>query len=570
MHYWKALFFLRSRLTINKPTHLALDELTEALGCTRRNAQLVIKKLVKEGWIEWESGVGRGNLPKVALLQNLDGILQKRTDELLSQHKVEQALELIEPNKRDLFLLGYIGRYQDSPDTLDILQIPFYRGTHCLDPIHISRRTESHIASYLYSNLLRFDTKSNTFQGDLAIHWYQQGNTWYFTLRKDLVFHDGSPLNSHDVIKHFERLINEDHQMSLQYHCISQFNIIDDLRFSIEMKSTASYLETLLTGTSSGIAKVADGKVIGSGSFELSEQNEWLTRLTVFKHYHGLRPWIDGVEMWNIGDQAKSFDLHCDIVHAHQHYQKSEDRNFQESEQWEKGCEYALLNPNKQAWLGSLNNRQQLSVLLQLLGTPKSISTDEIGLATSMLSSPEGQPSTVNNSQKIYQFSRNLEKPKHTIKILTYQLFDHIKMAKFYCEELNKLGFHSEYQVLEFPDFCLEENLTQADIIITGEVFSDNLDSSWMGWLQANITLEVCLPTELKAWRDQQIENLWKLKDPTLRQQAFLEIEAQLINFGIYRPIFHVKQQLNQADTVNPMDLLANGWIDFNQVTMRR
>ncbi|MFA0025937.1 ABC transporter substrate-binding protein, partial [Vibrio sp. 10N.261.49.A5] len=36
------------------------------------------------------------------------------------------------------------------------------------------------------------------------------------------------------------------------------------------------------------------------------------------------------------------------------------------------------------------------------------------------------------------------------------------------------------------------------------------------------------------------------------------------------RPIFHVKQQLNYAKTVNPVEQLANGWIDFNQITMRR
>jgi len=63
MHYWKALAFLRSRVLINQPTQLSLAEITEALGCTKRNAQLIIKKLVNKGWIGWKSGIGRGNLP---------------------------------------------------------------------------------------------------------------------------------------------------------------------------------------------------------------------------------------------------------------------------------------------------------------------------------------------------------------------------------------------------------------------------------------------------------------------------------------------------------------------------
>ena len=168
------------------------------------------------------------------------------------------------------------------------------------------------------------------------------------------------------------------------------------------------------------------------------------------------------------------------------------------------------------------------------------------------------------------QFADQLSKPKQPLKILTYQLFDHIKMARHYCERLNELGFICEYQVLDFPEFCQSDNLKDADILISGEVFSDNLDSSWMGWLQSSITLEVCLTDEQKQWRDESLERLWKITDYQQRQPLFLNIEAQLIAFGIYRPIFHVKQQLNYAKTVNPVEQLANGWIDFNQITMRR
>ena len=156
MHYWKALAFLRSRVLVNQPTSLSLTEITNALGCTRRNAQLVIKKLVSEGWIDWKSGVGRGNLPTLTLLKILDRELEIRIDELLSENKVDQALDLVDESQRDQFLLDYISRYQSLPTKLDILQIPFYRGTHSLDPIEVTRRTEAHITSYLFSNLLRF------------------------------------------------------------------------------------------------------------------------------------------------------------------------------------------------------------------------------------------------------------------------------------------------------------------------------------------------------------------------------------------------------------------------------
>ncbi|MEZ8012306.1 MULTISPECIES: ABC transporter substrate-binding protein [Vibrio] len=578
MHYWKALAFLRSRVLINQPTQLSLTEITEALGCTKRNAQLIIKKLVNEGWIDWKSGVGRGNLPTLTLLKNVNHELELRIDELLSENKVDQALELIEESQRDLFLLGYISRYQSLPTTLDILQIPFYRGTHSLDPIEVTRRTEAHITRYLFSNLLRFNTRTHSFEGDLAIDWSQDENRWYFTLRKGLVFHDGSSILAQDIKAHFLRLIGSSHHNSQQFKCISTITVIDPLHLCFAINANAGYLPSLLSSSAAGIAKKVGEQIIGSGSFKLVEQSEWLTRLEAFKAYYGHRPWVDGIEIWNVGDKAKDYEMHCDIVHSYPHYQQSLLQNeLAEIEQWEKGCEYALLNSHRHPWLAEPQHLRSLNDLLRLLGVAKDIPLNTVGYAYGMLST-SSQPSksklvTANDKDALKvarQFADKLNKPKQPIKILTYQLFDHIKMARHYCEQLNELGFSCEYQVLEFPDFCQQSNLQNADILISGEVFSDNLDSSWMGWLQSSIALEVCLTDEQKQWRNKSLEQLWVLNDYHQRQSAFLELEAQLIEFGVYRPIFHVKQQLNYAKTVNPVEQLANGWIDFNQITMRR
>ncbi|CAH7374854.1 SgrR family transcriptional regulator [Vibrio chagasii] len=578
MHYWKALAFLRSRVLVNQPTSLSLTEITNALGCTKRNAQLVIKKLVSEGWVDWKSGVGRGNLPTLTLLKSLDSELEVRIDELLSENKVDQALDLVDESQRDQFLLGYISRYQSLPTELDILQIPFYRGTHSLDPIEVTRRTEAHITSYLFSNLLRFNKSTHSFDGDLAIDWYQTEHRWHFTLRKGLVFHDGSPILAQDVKAHFQRLIGSSHHNSQQFKCISAITVIDPLHLCFDINANTGYLPSLLSCSAAGVAKKVGDKIIGSGSFKLVEQSEWLTRLEVFSSYHGYRPWVDGIEIWNVGDKAKDYEMHCDIVHSHPHYQHSSISNeLAEIEQWEKGCEYALINPHRHTWLSNPQHLKSLSELLRLLGIAKDIPLDTVGYAEGMLStsnqSTQPKIETANNQsplQMARQFADQHSKPKQPLKILTYQLFDHIKMARHYCDRLNELGFICEYQVLEFPEFCQPDNLKDADILISGEVFSDNLDSSWMGWLQSSIALEVCLTDEQKQWRDESLERLWKITDYQQRQPVFLHIEAQLITFGIYRPIFHVKQQLNYAKTVNPVEQLANGWIDFNQITMRR
>ncbi|CAM3134278.1 hypothetical protein VINE108274_19125 [Vibrio neptunius] len=53
------------------------------------------------------------------------------------------------------------------------------------------------------------------------------------------------------------------------------------------------------------------------------------------------------------------------------------------------------------------------------------------------------------------------------------------------------------------------------------------------------------------------------------RLKQFEKIEKNLIKKGIYQPLFHVEQDLKISDTVTAPALLANGWIDFNQVVMK-
>ena len=600
MHYWKALVFLRSRLTLNQREPLSLDELTQALGCTRRNAQLIIKKLVLEGWIEWQAGLGRGNFPKVKLIKPVHDFLQQQANFLIRENKLDQALLLIEEKKRDAFLADYIGHYQDkrsqnTKNQQDILQIPFYRGTHNLDPIYISRRTESHISSYLYSNLLRFDPLKNTFEGDLATDWKRDGNTWIFTLRKGLKFHDASPLKALDVKAHFDRVRTANHQNSQLFDCIKKVEVLDPLRLVFYMQSLSGHLPTLLTNTPAGITKKVMGaektSIIGSGSFVLNEQNDWLTRLTAFKQYHAFRPWMDAIEIWNIGDKAKDFKLHCDLVHPHQliSIEANQRPEFEQKVQWEKGCEYVLINANKSRFLGFEENRCLLQSLLKALGVPQDILEDKgelVSFATGMLSIPQAPPYSLPKMQKEtvkkiakkllekvvlpYYVKGEINPDVSRLQILTYPLPQHIAIAKYYCEQLNKLGLACEYKVEEFPVFSLNETADKADIIISGEVFCESImDMNWLGWLKACSSLEACLSREQRSWRDDTLETISNEPDENKRADLFNQMEALLIERGSYLPLFHVQQQLNQADSLNPMELLANGWIDFNRVTFK-
>ncbi|WP_241750653.1 SgrR family transcriptional regulator [Vibrio vulnificus] len=124
MRYWQALAFCRDELNRNEWKAVSLDRFSTALGCTRRNAQLLIKRLVKEQIIDWQSGVGRGHLPQAKRLKSVDGRIKRQAERYLKAGQIEQALALLPEQQRSAFLSRYVAKYQPKQSDSDILQIP--------------------------------------------------------------------------------------------------------------------------------------------------------------------------------------------------------------------------------------------------------------------------------------------------------------------------------------------------------------------------------------------------------------------------------------------------------------
>ncbi|MCG6376258.1 ABC transporter substrate-binding protein [Vibrio fluvialis] len=569
MHYWKALTLLRDRLALNTPTPLSLDTFTHELGCTKRNAQLVVKKLVDNGVIRWQPSVGRGNFPSATLLKDPRPMLENKARRWIEEGKVDLAVSLIAPQQREAFIAAYIARYQTGSHDEDILQIPFYRGTHDLDPIGITRRTEQHLANYLYAKLLRFDEQARCYRGDLAQIFQITERGMAITLRTGLCFHNGEPLTAESVRQHFERLVTTSEHYRLLYQLIDGIEVHDRYRLEIISSQARHILPKLLCTGAMGIAFWTEGSegrganVIGSGPFELVEQTEWRTLMKVSRYYHGYRPWVDGIEVWNIGDKAKDFAPNSHLFHPLLELDNHEGE-YEQKAQWEAGCEYVLLNANRSAWLSSLNRRKKLMAIIDALGVPASFA-DNVAKADGMLSTPS-EPLQA-NLVLARQLAAQLDKPPKPLQLLTYELGQHIEYAHHLADLLSELGILCQVLVLPFPEFCRKPNLSQADIILSGEVFSDDVDMSWLGWLLASTNVQVCLTDAQMQWLQQELASIYPLSE-SKRVKAYQSLEKKLIKKGLYLPRFHVQQNLSVAKSVTITELLSNGWVDFSEVVM--
>ncbi|TFH93226.1 ABC transporter substrate-binding protein [Vibrio ouci] len=565
MSYWKSLAFCRDTLNTNDWTSISLNQFSEFIGCTRRNTQFLIKRLISDHHILWQPGVGRGNLPKAKLVTCIDPILIEKAQNLLKNGKIEQALDLVKPNQRDSFLSHYLSQYQATDSQQDILQIPFYRATHDLDPIGINRRTEQHIASYLYARLLHVDPVDGSLQGDLAHSWVIEHDRIHIKLRKGLKFHDGSPLQAKDVKEHFQRLSQSPTASKALFNFIDDIIIEDLLSLVFVSRSAPKLVPKLLAHGATGITKMEQGHIIGSGSFKLAEQSEWRTLLTVNPYYHGYRPWIDGIEIWNVGNNAKSLELNCDVVHA-SHLRAHTAPLFHSKQQWELGCVHAMLNPLRHSWMKKRQHRFWLQTLMQVMGEPSGAQCEVVAQSSGMLSTP--QPIAKANLTQAETTLSELNKPSEPLQIVTYQLGTHIETAKLISAALSKVGVTNKLTILEYPVFNQLDTLRDFDIIVTGEVFGEDLPMSWLGWLLCTFSNLACLDAKSTQWLHNQCVKAIALSTEKAKLNAFQRIERDLKAKGLYQPLYHVQQDLSISESVSTPDLLANGWIDFNKVTM--
>ena len=403
--------------------------------------------------------------------------------------------------------------------------------------------------------MLRFNSTSGQFEGDLAQSWQHDGETLKITLRKSLKFWDGSPLTAFDVEAGYQAIIHSNSVSRGLFLLIDQFSAINEHTLIVHSKRLSHYLPMLMTHGALAVNKRTEKGLVGSGSFRLAEQTDHRTLLLASSHYHGFRPWLDGVEIWNMGLSAKDFQMHCDIVHGSSAPDFSNE--FTQVQQWEEGCIYACLNSANNAWMRLAKHRRYIQQLLQSLSMNGLRDTMIYRRASGMTSL---EPLKLGKAVALSSVNQV------PLEVLTYQLPGHIEAAENITELFCQHGLKSNLTVLPYPEFDQVERQSKADIIVSGEVFGEHKESSWLGWLLCTNTVTASLNKQSKPWFEQQVFDNLAQTDESKRVQGYQRIERELIRKAIYIPLFQCAQDMRISHKVNAMDLLTNGWIDFNQV----
>jgi ABC-type transport system substrate-binding protein len=199
------------------------------------------------------------------------------------------------------------------------------------DPAFSRMIREVHFLSFVCIRLLRYSSDKKLVPY-LADSWFlhPDGQTWEFNLKKNVVFHDGSPVTTLDVKFSLERLMNPvlaspyanlfsviegaEAFMDRKAETVSGIMVLDDHVMQIRLKSSYNFFLSLLALCYSSIIKrnpayfsvpLSRGMLMSAGPFRLlPSDGTTMDVLAANRQFLNGRPFLDSLEIRRDTDDA--------------------------------------------------------------------------------------------------------------------------------------------------------------------------------------------------------------------------------------------------------------------------
>jgi peptide/nickel transport system substrate-binding protein len=171
------------------------------------------------------------------------------------------------------------------------------------DPHQSQANVTSIHAAMVYDTLFSWDAAMAP-QPQMVESWIKSadGLLYTFTLRPGLLFHDGSPVTTRDVIPSLRRLLIRDTQNQILARVVESMHRVDDRIFTLRLTEPFGYVEFLLCG-SNGVAGVIMREqeamtdpfkpiteIVGSGPFRFVKDEYRSGSRLVYERFAGYRP----------------------------------------------------------------------------------------------------------------------------------------------------------------------------------------------------------------------------------------------------------------------------------------
>ncbi|EII5642356.1 SgrR family transcriptional regulator [Vibrio cholerae] len=534
-----------------------LEDVTDILFCTRRNARIVLNKMEEEGWIEWHPAAGRGKLSQLIFKRSRADVSENLARRYLNEGKIGQAFAVLDQDAAKLtqVIESYLGvQHQEG---LQVVRLPYYRQLSMLNPQKPMRRSEQHIARQVFSGLTRLDEEEQL-QPDLAHAWQALSDThWRFYLRPGVRFHNGNLLTTELIVQNLWQL----RLLNLFAH-IDRVDSPYPWAVDVHLQKPDTRLPLLLAEACAKILPAEsdrnpdfDLKPVGTGPYKVVLNDEKRLVLQAFDGYFGFRPLLDRVEVWVIDEVHSSM-----VFPSLSNPMKTARGSSTEEVELDPGCTYLLLNRRNgvakdEHWARYLTDKLNALNLFRLLPEEKII---ELGVLPAYGLKPGWYHHAAAAQRTLPPESKELTIAYHAQHPMFPTVANAIKQL------LSQDGI--TVNVIKYEHTVVEtENV---DIWIKPMGIANHRDDALAGWLLNYSDIEFLSKGEdFNQWVS--LIDAWRADSSALFPAK--ELGKSLVEKHQLIPMFHCWLGISkdQCGALQNAKCNALGWFDFSQVWVK-
>lgn len=534
-----------------------LEDVTDILFCTRRNARIVLNKMEEEGWIEWHPAAGRGKLSQLIFKRSRADVSENLARRYLNEGKIGQAFAVLDQDAAKLtqVIESYLGvQHQEG---LQVVRLPYYRQLSMLNPQKPMRRSEQHIARQVFSGLTRLDEEEQL-QPDLAHAWQALSDThWRFYLRPGVRFHNGNLLTTELIVQNLWQL----RLLNLFAH-IDRVDSPYPWAVDVHLQKPDTRLPLLLAEACAKILPAESDRnpdfdlmPVGTGPYKVVLNDEKRLVLQAFDGYFGFRPLLDRVEVWVIDEVHSSM-----VFPSLSNPMKTARGSSTEEVELDLGCTYLLLNRRNgvakdEHWARYLTDKLNALNLFRLLPEEKII---ELGVLPAYGLKPGWYHHSAAAQRTLPPESKELTIAYHAQHPMFPTVANAIKQL------LSQDGI--TVNVIKYEHTVVEtENV---DIWIKPMGIANHRDDALAGWLLNYSDIEFLSKGEdFNQWVS--LIDAWRADSSALFPAK--ELGKSLVEKHQLIPMFHCWLGISkdQCGALQNAKCNALGWFDFSQVWVK-
>ncbi|WP_152393261.1 ABC transporter substrate-binding protein [Paenibacillus guangzhouensis] len=591
---------------------ITMDQLSELLCCTVRNAKLIIRKMVDQGMIQWVPGRGRGNHSQLILLVTLDEYYLRTAKELVYQGKIKEALALHQQYRHRLPFaseqfrnwfdtqFGYQQEMrQDKPH--DTLRLRFDDPLTRLDPIHMYLRSECHIIMQMADTLFRYDPLTQRTVAHLAHHAASShdGRIWTIYLRKGVQFHNGKELDTTDIWYTFDRVKLDNSPYRWMVEIIEQMDVIDAYTLQIHLHNSCYWFDRLLCSPHLSIVQVqavercqlnGRDQFIGTGPFRLIRNDDSMLVLEAFPSYFRERALLDRVEIWFVsnllddpGRLGSSYDLEYispreQSISSMNPYQTgiTADRR---TARMECNITYLSLQQMREGVTASPHFRQALALILDTKDYMLALGGEGIEPVHRLLTDEffegdhdnEPQIRGINDEHEVHALLTKSNYQGEVLRLYTFMEDDHRQDAEWIKMRCAAYGIRLEVYQFTTEELLNPIRVMEADVIHDSASIGDDFELSLLHmFLSRNSYLYLHANEEQRERFEHTAQMLYGTPDRSERYQQWRAFERLLLTHGGFLPLYRNRITMLAQPELAGVDINALGWVDYYKLWMKK